>query len=289
MQLLQNKIEDPFWKFNLCPWLYIEEQEKVDHFYIRQAYKDIYELVIKKSSALILSTPGTGKTMFCLYLLYHLLQNNATVVVERVNFPVYVFNIEGVFRIMETANMEILSNKSLYYLYDAATYVCRPKGIQGTRFIISSPENDHWRDIVKAGVVMYYMPIWSVNEVEEVIAHHKMPDNRASSIRDRFGKFGGIPRILFEKNSVRAEQYDREVVRQCKSIEVKNIDCVQLEKTHQLLHMKVDDSYTRYRVAISSTYVAKMMYDTFVKHQKENMYNFLKRSSKGRCRSWETI
>ena len=285
LQLLQNKIEDAFWKFNLCPWLYSEEQGKVDHFYIRQAYKDIYELAIEQSSALILGTPGTGKTIFCLYVLCRLLQNNATVVVERVNFPVFVFNNEGVFRLpsMEAVDTEILSNKSLYYLYDAATHVCRPKGIKATRFIFSSPEKENWSDVVKAGVVTYYMPIWSVNEVEEVIAHHKMPDNRASSVRDRFGKFGGIPRILFEKNSERAEQYDNEVVRQCNSIEVKSIDSLQLDKTHvknhKLLHMKVDDSYTRYRVAISSTYVAKMMYDALVERQKENLYNFLNVSS----------
>lgn len=154
--------------------------------------------------AIIIGTPGIGKSLFLFYLLWKLLQNKG----ERVLFvygddKIYYDGQGGVFEIDQlppVLNHDFWT-KDLWCLFDAKkknTINWLP--FTKCSFILStSPRKDLYNDFKKEEPepLWNYMPIWTEEEMQN-LATNCFP-GRNDTWRQRFEILGGVPRFVFEK------------------------------------------------------------------------------------------
>jgi hypothetical protein len=176
----------------------------LNKLYIRESYLSIASSIqsgIKK--AMITGTPGIGKSMFLIYLLWNLLKQRKRVLLIYHPFIIYYDGKGGVFQ-FPAVHLPLETdysfwNETLWCLFDA-------KGKKESdlnkfpydlcTFILStSPRREMVNDFKKPPEPeFFYMPTWSQAELEAIAP--LFPD--ATEWRSRFDILGGIPRHVLE-------------------------------------------------------------------------------------------
>lgn len=148
---------------------------------------------------LILGSRGTGKSVFCLFLMILFIQAGNIPFLFNFRDVLGFFNGEVYFRVnvlfIDSVDAELYR---MFYLYNSFV----PVTLQFTNAInvvFSSPRIDCYREYRKGGTKKYYLPLWSEEEIAKLNAFIPGGCGKLSStdLKYRFSWTGGVPRSIF--------------------------------------------------------------------------------------------
>jgi hypothetical protein len=266
------KFDEPF------PWI-----PRHQCIYIRSAYEDILAILQQsEESYLIVGNPGTGKSFFAIYVLYHALRASKTVVFHRSPDKIlYLFKpgqkakmcVEGVFVIEE------LNSSETWYLYDAGT---RRNALQATlqsRLIVfSSPSKDNLSEVYKFQLPILHMPIWTLKELltASELDQYKAKISKVE-IEDLFETFGGIPRYVLVVEKSQRSVYLRELkshISRCTLDDIRKVGQADIDEFTRMIfhrHSESDSGYLEYEVKFASQYIGDKVVKTISEKQYDEM------------------
>ncbi len=212
----------------------LETGESID-VVIRSIIEDFWQTVIEAtdhSRVCAVGTPGIGKTSSTCILLRLLLIQQKTVLYRvrtNQNGFIYMFThtSEGltdvkVFRENDFDRYdENINQLSTYYIVDPGKTKddCNlPDDFRGKVIIVASPDERHWgaSEFVKrrgrnSGGTRRYLPVWTLPELMEALPVFGTCDGVSlgltkEDIKDRFQRFGGVPRYVFASRSAYEDQ-----------------------------------------------------------------------------------
>jgi hypothetical protein len=218
--------------------------------YIRESYRTIASSIMTKevNKAIITGTPGIGKSLFLIYLLWKLVKDK-----KRVLFIYHPYNIyyDGNGGVSQFAGGELPADKdysfwndTLWCLFDAKDKKDADLGhlpYALCTFVVStSPRRDLVNDFKKPPVPqVFYMPLWTKDELAKIAPLFPM----ASGWSDRFVILGGIPRHVLEVTTQPPTQIIEAACRVCtldECITATGIQSTVTEKSqivHSLVHI----------------------------------------------------
>ena len=298
---LQNKEEQPIPEFVQLLYNELKKSRVEEDFlslpnavslkfpakiYVRKAYKDLHNIIQSHEKAVLVSgNPGTGKSVFCLYELYCLLQSlvdkKGDGVIVYDSLPQSTFMVLNSERVIECGRrrkpVELCSldlAATSYYLFDAGTKRSeQPYLVNAQSIVFSSPDKKNYADYEKAHyaeLLKVYMPVWSLEELE------KLEDTRISTneIREQFNMWGGIPRYVFASESVLSPGALNAALLQCdvahlimyRDCTIDNSKC-----SHKILQLRVEPPhYSSAKVYFASTYIAERYFEVRFHHAQED-------------------
>jgi hypothetical protein len=180
---------------------------KLGNLYIRDCYRTIAASITDRNGiqkAIITGTPGIGKSLFLIYLLWQLVKKRQRVLFIYHPFSIY-YDENGDVLQFESGRLPSdidysFWNDTLWCLFDAkfkeeADLGHLPVGL--STFILStSPRRGMVNDFKKPPVPQtFYMPIWTETELAVIAPLFPNSDNEW---RERFRILGGIPRHVLE-------------------------------------------------------------------------------------------
>jgi hypothetical protein len=172
------------------------------HLYVRESYRTIASSINPGiNKGIITGTPGIGKSIFLIYLLWKLVKEGKRVLFIYHPFSIY-YDEQGVVFMLDKIPSSIdfsFWNDTLWCLFDAKA----KKEAQLNEFphemctfiVSTSPRREMVNDFKKPPVPQeFYMPTWSEAELEAIVPFFP----NATEWRDRFENLGGIPRHVLE-------------------------------------------------------------------------------------------
>jgi hypothetical protein len=188
-------------------WISFEQNipsTTLKNLYIRESYRTIASRINPGiNKAIITGTPGIGKSLFLIYLLWKLVKEGKRVLLIYHPFNIYYDGRGGVFQFF-SGHLPLDAdysfwNDTLWCLFDAKLKSEAHLGdfpLELCTFIVStSPRREMVNDFKKPPVPQeFYMPTWSEAEMEAIAP--LFPN--ATEWRDRFKNLGGIPRHVLE-------------------------------------------------------------------------------------------
>ena len=176
----------------------------LNNLYIRESYRTIASSISPGiNKGVITGTPGTGKSLFLVYLLWKLVKEGKRVLFIYHPFNIYYDGKGGVFRIFDgnfpLDDYDSFWNDTLWCLFDANFKNEADLGyfpVELCTFIVStSPRREMVNDFKKPPEPqVFYMPPWTESELEAIAPFFP----RANKWRYRFRILGGIPRQVLE-------------------------------------------------------------------------------------------
>ena len=176
--------------------------------FIRPCYKKLYEMMEKKlqteNNVILTGTPGIGKSYFALYWLFLAVKNQRTVLYEEGpkssrNCYLWSRGEQLVSEAEENPCLEFsgyLKDPKVLHLVDSRR---NPRSNMNCQTIVfSSPREENFHDFWKLGAVMFFMPLWSLDELEECrgrIYEDKLPQVYMTTA---IGMFGRVPRYALQ-------------------------------------------------------------------------------------------
>jgi hypothetical protein len=265
--LLENKVQTSE-DFLVLPEKVNWISKRINKIYIRECYKELYEIIKSKSSNYfsILGTPGIGKTCFGLYCMYRLLEDKKNIVYQNSVFgenvfiyfsyftkEVYITN--GYSSIVPFLN----DKKGTIYVCDAVKPIIFEKG---TTILVTSTRREIYKNYHKFGTsVVRYMPVWTLEELMKLSTFEE--------INESFRIIGGIPRQILEKDTkhlkIDLESAIFDIVID-KLAEYDGSTDEAEDVRSLLLHIIVDDDYEKKYITFASKYIKDKLYDKFVRH-----------------------
>ena len=251
-------------------WISFEQNmpdTNLNQLFIRESYKTIASSILEGNGshkAIITGTPGIGKSLFLIYLLWKLVKRG-----KRVLFIYHPFNIyydeEG--SVFEFASSSLPStidysfwNETLWCLFDAkgkkeANLYEFPTSL--CKFILStSPRREMVNDFKKPPVPqIFYMPIWTETELGVIAPLFPFS---ANAWRERFEILGGIPRHVLEDTTqspiymLEAACADCSLDDCIKKIGINSTITGKSKVIHSLVHMTSDPPFTNSSVCYAS-------------------------------------
>ena len=186
---------------------FLGHEARGSELFVRQCYVElegiIFDRVLHGMRRIVVSgTPGTGKSVFALYLLYQLrLQSKTVILQSKENW--YRFSDEdGVQRLSPPGEITTTN-----YLDDEdAWFLCDPKGkespyqrVCGVTIVTISPNptriSDFWKELKP---IQLFMAMWTLDELKqcrELIYPHVPEDD----VEFAHEKVGGVARLAFDK------------------------------------------------------------------------------------------
>ena len=176
--------------------------------FVRDAYKDIYDLVTAvPSRAILTGTSGVGKSCFLIYLLIRLLSEKEDEIiffqdVDGDNASLYCLTSNFVRSIPSSDTATFLEQSNIWYLADG---IMQPRTVSARSLLAISPANlggkeSNHIDTYKKEVVhnnIFYMPPWNLEELE--ICRAELFELVESEwLKTFFDKIGGVPRYTLE-------------------------------------------------------------------------------------------
>jgi hypothetical protein len=235
-----------------------------NNVYIRDNYRTIASSINPGfNKAFITGTPGTGKSLFLIYLLWKLVKEGKRVLFISHLFCIYYDGNGGVFQFARgefpSAIYSSFWNDTLWCLHDprGKSYVdLHMLPYQRCTFILSTPpDRDLVNDFKKPPVPQeFYMPTWSEAELEAIVP--LFPN--ATEWHDRFVILGGIPRHVLEETTQNPIQMLEEACSNCRLVDcitIIDINTTITEKTkgmHHLVHITSTPPYTESSVCYAS-------------------------------------
>eukprot|EP01124_Arcella_intermedia_P004707 TRINITY_DN12697_c0_g1_i1.p1 TRINITY_DN12697_c0_g1~~TRINITY_DN12697_c0_g1_i1.p1 ORF type:complete len:463 (+),score=44.98 TRINITY_DN12697_c0_g1_i1:79-1467(+) len=176
------------------------KQMKFD-IYLRDCYIRLLDTIstsIDSKSCknfLILGNPGIGKSYFLLWLLYILLSQDKTVVLNSISHK-QVLCFKG--RMVKAADSvtffeEELGDKDNWYLIDS---IVSPGDYPAKSIFVSSPRKSIWKQFSKneGPVFKLYMPLWTWSELKS--AQEILQLGEPEVVEKLFEYLNGVPRFL---------------------------------------------------------------------------------------------
>ena len=175
----------------------------LNKLYVRESYRIIESLIRTDPKKIIITgTPGTGKSLFLIYLLWNLVKEGKRVLLIYHPFTIYYDGRGGVFQFtsdqLSSSINGLSGNNTLWCLFDA-----REKTFSDLHQLPHSyfnsilstyPQRDLVNDFKKSSCLqIFYMPTWSRAEMEEIA-----PVFPRTDWTRRFEILGGIPRWVLE-------------------------------------------------------------------------------------------
>ena len=172
---------------------------------IRKSYIRLAELIIKKFSepgdmkSLLIGSPGTGKSMFLIFLLYIFVNSeNVPILIDFCDMKGFYYN--GQFYDYEST-MKFYSKSGIkafnpIFIYDGKS---EPLNLPLSPTIVaSSPRIDRYRDYRKEKTI-FLMPLWKRAEIIRLNSCQTLRERQLtdSELADRFEYAGGVPRVIF--------------------------------------------------------------------------------------------
>ena len=271
---------------------FLKLQVPRDHeykMYIREAYKELHELIhghYRQKHILVTGNPGVGKSWFCLYELFVLLEKFSASKEEfeysEIVFENLTFNVHCVFTATGYTSGEaytssavdrVVDGKRAIHLFDCGTKQGEPKLSHQRLIVFSSPDpTNNYQDFKKhRSPLTLYMPPWTMEELE--IAKPEGVD-----VAEKFRIWGGVPRYVFNeiytegslKNVLALSCLNTEEL--CKlASQQKRRDSTELsDKTFHLVVKEGD--YSKFDVTFASEYVLEYVMKTLKFNTKSSIF-----------------
>ena len=234
----------------------------LNNLYIRESYRTIASSINPGiNKAIITGTPGIGKSLFMIYLLWKLVKEGKRVFVvyDEENF---YFDEHGVVFSLETLPEKSNSsfwNETLWCLFDAKGKTYSDLHIlpyKKCTFILStSPRREMLNDFKKPPrPQVFYMPLWTETELKTIAPCFPSAINWL----DRFKILGGVPRHVLEDTKDLPIPIHEAACNQCDLKECTKI--IGLNSTitdkskivHSLVHVTSESPYTESSVCYAS-------------------------------------
>lgn len=279
----------------------------------RALWEDVYQYLSSRivSHSLVTGNPGIGKSRSMTYLLRLLLKDGKLVVFEsRKDEQFFAFIPPS--KHGQGNNYKVWVAKSStfafpcpalldaenYYLIDPGQVPKGPSTVAAHTVLAASPNRAHYHEFLKSpGSNRFLMPIWNEAELQAIREHMPVDEQHLSEtdVRERFFKFGGIPRYVYASqqqltNVVDPLFYDAleglrfdQLVKAMTGGATIELNQKNMDRIPSILfqYVFVDDdrgkkqsygmSIDRYRLHIASDYVANMIYMKYWKEVQEMM------------------
>ncbi|OAJ36810.1 hypothetical protein, variant 4 [Batrachochytrium dendrobatidis JEL423] len=188
-------------------------QDKIQKLYVRECYKDVFELLLKHispsmESFAISGTPGIGKSLFFVYILYRLMDDFAEKTLSlKPNRIVYqmgstykCFDLQQqlVTRTTEFDAEELVWKQDTFYVIDGRT--SEPLASSCIVLFISSPRSEWYKEFVKQKMAKeWYFPVWTLDELQ-TCRLHCYPGLKIEMLQERHRICGGVARFVFHND-----------------------------------------------------------------------------------------
>ncbi|KAF0713749.1 Aste57867_4226 [Aphanomyces stellatus] len=233
---------------------------------VRASYQTIASSIQERGEdgifkTIITGTPGIGKSLFLIYLLWILVKAGKKVLFIYHPNLIYYDGLGGVFELRElpSAIEHSFWDESLWCLFDAKG---KNEGhlsaipYDSCNVVLStSPRRDMINDFKKPPVPrVFFMPLWTEPELEQV--GPSFP--HVLDWHDRFKILGGIPRMVLEDSEQEATKILEAACKQCElddCIKIIGLDSTITEKSkvvHSLVHITSEAPFTTSSVCYAS-------------------------------------
>ncbi|KAI8828557.1 hypothetical protein BJ741DRAFT_626004 [Chytriomyces cf. hyalinus JEL632] len=265
----------------VSPAVFPYTKQRIQRLYVRQSYVDIFDRLVTAVGEGgkffgITGTPGIGKSLFFVYILYHVkdqsmdsskshtrsLHSSRVVYQTGDSFRCYELGKQVVFQLEPVDAAVLVRRPETLYIIDGDS-TCAFDSSCVTLFI-DSPQSHAYNSFVNHNDVRtWYLPVWTQ---AELIACHAYcyPEVKMDDLLERLRIYGGIPRSIFRKSYIPASMEealaDAEALRcVCYGGILSNSHAT----THVLLHMKTSDDgqYQFLHGALASKYVAEKLWE----------------------------
>jgi hypothetical protein len=271
--------------------------------WVRKCYEDLAKIIMdlyekrlnmrdlnSRVGVVITGNPGIGKSFFFFYLLWVLAQRKVCVVLRLAQE-----NITCLFRPEEAPQVvggsffrfKELDCVETVFLHDPKPGEEPPK-VNAFTIIASSPKKSNFRDFLKRKTTKFYMPVWSLEELES--CNSALWKMSPKDLRSAFLKFGGITRYIVDpETSLLALQ---EAINQAENLDslFKDASKIELapESSHKLLQYSVSESFEVSCIQFASEYVYKQLRERWYKNNElQEIRDFLRYENfaekKGMC------
>jgi DNA replication protein DnaC len=205
VQLVERVIQS---EFNvLLPY----SQDKIKNLYVRECYEKVFNLLIQHinlnmTSFAISGTPGIGKSLFFIYILYRLMNDVKTLsfkpnqVVYQLGHKYKCYDLQQqiVTDIAYPLAAQLVRQQDTFYIIDGRTSETLDSSC--VELFISSPRSDVYQDFVKQKMTkIWFFPIWTLAELQ-TCRRHCYPELPMELLQERHRIYGGVARFVFHKD-----------------------------------------------------------------------------------------
>jgi hypothetical protein len=245
---------------------------------------------IKSKKAIIAGTPGIGKSLFLIYLLFQFVKERKRVLIIYYPFNVYYDENGNAFQFSHGDFPPVYDysfwNDSLWCLFDAKYMketVLDTIPIGRCMFILStSPRREMINDFRKPpSPQTNFMPTWTEVELEMIAKYYP----NVTAWHNRFEILGGIPRHVFECTKEEPTKMLEAACRECSlddclnTVGLNSTITEKLKVVHLLIHILSTPPYTNSSV----DYASQTALDIIVREKgveaKRNMLSLLQSCS----------
>jgi hypothetical protein len=263
--------------------------DEIKKLYVRKCYQDVFDLLLEHinrglKSFAISGTPGIGKSLFFIYILYRLMADFRTKTLSlKPNRILYqmgstykCFDLQQqiVTRTTQFEAEGLVREKDTFYVIDGKT--SEPLASSCVVLFISSPRSDWYKTFVKQKMAKeWYFPVWTLDELQ-TCQRHCYPDLPFEMLQERYRICGGVARFVFHND------YSIPVPT-IMEIALADVDAVRgvrnignptriFETSHTLLHVVAsnDSQYRFCHVDIASKYVGEQLW---IRHSAQMIIN----------------
>lgn len=177
-------------------------------YFIRDFYDDLADQLIEKMNSsgneyltcLVTGIPDTGITVFSLYYLYRLVNDQRYsdwyIILEYYKGEGYLLTPIGnkEYALTSIKDNGLMSYKNTILFSDIAAYK-EPEFRCLYSFVFSSLNPSRYKEFMKAqNSITFYLPTWNEDELMRI------NDNNVSNWREAFELCGGVPRLVFKED-----------------------------------------------------------------------------------------
>lgn len=249
-------------------------RENIRKLYIRKCYREVFDLILekinqKKSSFTISGTPGIGKSLFFVYILYRLIKDlpinslslKPNLIVYQVGSSFRCFDLQRMnVTVLLRIDAEMFLQKSdTLYIIDGGT--SEPQLSKCTTLFISSPSSKSYKEFVKQkSALEWFFPVWTLDELK-TCRRYCYPDLSIDVLLERYRIYGGVARFVFNTDSdpMDGALADADAV---KGVHKIGMVTSIFYTSHTLLHIIVssDGTYKFLHVDVASQYVGEKLW-----------------------------
>jgi hypothetical protein len=177
---------------------------KLRVLFLRPCYPDVFDQLVKhvsqKEKLAISGTPGIGKSLFFIYVLWRFLREDSS---WRPKVIVYQHQTEYLLiEIEKQEASELFGSYALQVIKQCDFYVvdgmsAHPIHTPAPTLFIASPPTDSYGDYVKQNKALQFcFPIWTIDELEKcrTVCY---PEVSKKALESRYEIYGGIARTIF--------------------------------------------------------------------------------------------
>jgi hypothetical protein len=128
--------------------------------------------------------------------------------------------------------------------------------------------------------LLRHMPTWSIDEIMNCRQHifSGQSDNFEDAVRDRFSRWGGIPRWVLQNTDEEDQMLLTKALAECSISElvcsINNLSSAP-KASHRLLHMTVKQNYTEGPVRFASQWVEEQAITQYLQSKQHEVHDFM--------------